>query len=68
LSVNVKLGAKVMEQLVRGAREFASGGEGQVGGDQEVKQVVSGDVSSDGCVIAGGSGVFEDSFVVGGEP
>ncbi len=68
LSVNMKLGAKVMKQLVRGMREFAGGGEGQVGGDQEVRQVFSGDVSGDGCVVAGGSGVFEDSLVVWGEP
>jgi hypothetical protein len=36
VNVNVQLVVKVMEQLVRGARELASGGEGQVGGDQEV--------------------------------
>ena len=68
MSVDVQLVAKVMEQLVRGAREFASGGEGQVGGDQEVGQVVGRDVSSDGGMVAGGSGVFEDSLVVCGEP
>ena len=39
-----------------------------MGGDQEVRQVFSGDVTSDGCVVAGGSGVFEDSLVVWGEP
>jgi hypothetical protein len=39
-----------------------------VGGDQEVRQVFSGDVASDGCVVAGRSGVFEDSLVVWGEP
>ncbi len=59
---------EVMEQLVRGAREFASGGEGQVGGHQEVRQVFGGYVSSDGCVVVGGSGVFEDGLVVWGEP
>ncbi len=53
---------------MRGAQEFASGGEGQVGGHQEVGQVFDGDVSSDGCVVAGGSGVFEDGLVVWGGP
>ncbi len=38
MSVHVQLVVQVMEQLVRGVREFASGGEGQVGGDQEVGQ------------------------------
>ncbi len=67
-SVNVQLVVQVMKQLVRGAREFASGGESQMGGDQEVRQVVGGDVSSDGDMVAGGSDVFEDSLVVWGEP
>ncbi len=39
-----------------------------MGGNQEVGQVFGGDVASDGCVIAGGAGVFEDGFVVWGEP
>jgi hypothetical protein len=67
-SVDVQLIVKVMEQLVRGARELAHGGEGQVGGNQEVGQVFGGDFASDGCVVASGAGVFEDGFVVWGEP
>ncbi len=67
-SVDVQLIVKVMEQLVRGAREIAHGGEGQVGGNQEVGQVFGGDFSSDGCVVVGGAGVFEDGLVVWGEP
>ena len=67
-SVDVQLSVKVMEQLVRGAREFASVGEGQVGGNQEVGQVFGGNLAGDGLVVAGGAGVFEDGFVVGGEP
>ena len=67
-SVDVQLIVKVMEQLVRGARELAHGGEGEVGGNQEVGQVFGGDFASDGCVVAGGAGVFEDGFVVWGEP
>ncbi len=67
-SVDVQLFVEVMKQLVRGAREIASGGEGQVGGNQEVGQVFGGDISSDGCVVAGGSGVLEDGLVVWGEP
>ena len=67
-SVDVQLITEVMEQLVRGARELADGGEGQVGGNQEVGKVFGGDFTSDGCVVAGGAGVFEDGFVVGGEP
>ncbi len=39
-----------------------------MGGDQEVRQVFGGDVASDGGVVAGGSGVFEDCLVVWGEP
>ena len=66
--VDVQLVAKVVEQLVRGAREFASGGEGQMSGNQEVGQVFGGDLSGDGGVVAGGAGVFEDGFVGGGEP
>ena len=38
-----------------------------MGGDQEVRQVFSGDVTSDGCVVAGGSGVLENGLVVRGE-
>ncbi len=67
-SVDVQLSVKVMEQLVRGARELARGGEGQVGGNQEVGQVFGGDFSSDGCVVASGACVFEDGLVVWGEP
>ena len=68
LSVNVELVAQVVDQLVRWAREFTRGGERQVGGNQEVRQVFGGDVASDGCVVAGGSGVLQDSLVVRGEP
>ena len=39
-----------------------------MGGNQEVGQVFGGDVSSDRCVVAGGSGVLENGFVVRGEP
>jgi hypothetical protein len=39
-----------------------------VGGDQEVRQVVSGDVAGDGGVVAGGAGVFQNSLVGWGEP
>ena len=35
---DVQLFVEVMKQLVRGAQEFASGGEGQVGGNQEVSR------------------------------
>ena len=66
--VDVQLVAKVVEQLVRGAREFASVGEGQVGGNQEVGQVFGGNLAGDGLVVAGGAGVFDDGLVVWGEP
>ena len=61
--VDVQLIVKVMKQLVRGAREFASVGEGQVGGNQEVGQVFGGNLAGDGLVVACGAGVFEDGFV-----
>ena len=54
--------------MVRGAREFASVGEGQMSGNQEVGQVFGGNLAGDGLVVAGGAGVFEDGFVGGGEP
>ncbi len=66
--VDVHLIVKVMQQLLRGAREFASVGEGQVGGNQEVGQVFGGNLAGDGLVVAGGAGVFDNGLVVWGEP
>ena len=58
-----------MEEKARGlAGETTSGGEGEVGGDQEVGDVVRFNVAGDCMVVAGGAGVLHDGAVVGCEP
>ena len=58
-----------MEEKARGlAGETTSGGEGEVGGDQEVGDVVRVNVAGDCMVVAGGAGVLHDGAVVGCEP
>ncbi len=66
--IDVKLVAKVEEKAGRLAREAAGAGEGKVGGDQEVVDVVVVDLAGDGLVVAGGASVAEDSSLVGGGP
>ncbi len=39
-------------------------GKGQVGSDEEVGQVISGDIAGDRLIVAGRAGVFENGFVV----
>ena len=39
-----------------------------MGGNEEVGQIFGGDLAGDGCVVTGGSGVFDDGLVVWGEP
>ena len=67
-SVSVELVAKMEEEACRLARETASGGEGEVGSDQEVSEVLSVNFARDGLVVAGRASVFQDSAVVGSEP
>ncbi len=64
----MELVAKVEEEACRLARKTARGGKGEVGGNQEVIDVVCVDVTRDGGVVAGGTGVFQDSAVVGSKP
>ncbi len=67
-SVDVELVRKVMEDLVGGTGQTAGGGEREVGGDEQVEQVLGGDLAGDGAVIAGRAGVFQDGLVGGREP
>ncbi len=53
-----------MQDVVRRRSETARVGENEVGGDKEVGEVVGGDVSGDGLVIASGARVFKDGLVV----
>ena len=64
----MELVVKVEEKACRLARETASGGEGEVGSDQEVRNVLGVDFARDGLVVAGGASVFHDGAVIGGEP
>ncbi len=54
----------MVQDVVRCRRETARVGEDEVGGDEEVGEVVGGDVSGDGLVIASGARGFQDGFVV----
>ena len=67
-SVSVELIAKVEEEACRLARETAGVGEGKVGGDQEIVDVVVVDLAGDCFVIAGRASVAEDESLVGGGP
>ena len=64
LSVNGQLILQVVEDVVGWGGQAASVGKGQVGSDEEVGQVISGDIAGDRLVVAGRAGVFEDGFVV----
>ena len=64
----MKLVAKMEEETCRLARETASGGEGEGGSDQEVRNVLGVNFARDGLVVAGGASVFHDGAVIGGEP
>jgi hypothetical protein len=66
--VDVKLVAKMEEKARRFARKTASGGEDEVGGNQEVWDVGSIDLTGDGGVVPGGAGVLEDGAAIGGNP
>ena len=63
-SVHGELVTQVMEDVVRGRGETAGVGEGKVGSNEKVRDVLRGDVSRDGLMAAGGAGVFENRFVI----
>jgi hypothetical protein len=56
------------EETSRLTRETTSGSEGKVGGNQEVGEVGSVDLSGDSMVVAGRAGVFQDSLAIGSNP
>ncbi len=62
----MQLVAKVEEDACRLARETAGVGEGEVGGDQEIVDVVVVDLAGDCFVVAGRARVAEDGSLVGG--
>ena len=64
-SVDRELVFQVVEDVVGGCGEATGVGENEMGGDEEVGNVLRGDVSRDGLMTAGGAGVFENNFVVG---
>jgi hypothetical protein len=67
-SVDVKLVAKMEEQTRRFARETTRGVKKEVGGNQDVWDVGGVELSSDGGVAAGRSGVFANSAAIRSEP
>ncbi len=64
----MELVAKVEEEACGFARETAGVGEGEVGGDQEIVDVVVVDLAGDCFVVAGRARVAEDGSLVGGGP
>ena len=50
--------------MVGGCSQTARVGEGEMGGHEEVRQVVIVDFASDGSVAARGAGVLQHGFVV----
>ena len=65
-SVDRELVFQVVKDVVGGYGEATGMGENEMGGHEEVGNVLRGDVSRDGLMTAGGAGVFENSFVVDG--
>ena len=53
-----------MENLVGRCGEFAGCGEDKMCGNEEVRQVIIGEVASDRLMVAGGASVFEDGLVI----
>ena len=64
----MELVAEMEEKAGRLTREATGGGKGEVGGNQQIVEVVSVDLAGDGGVVAGRAGVFQDGPRVGGEP
>ena len=65
VSVDGKLGSEVVEDLVGKTGQAAGGGEGEVGGHEEVGEVFDRDFAGDGEVVAGRAGVLQDGLVGG---
>ena len=55
-----------MQNLVRGSVQTASVGEDKMSRNEEVGEIVSGDVAGDGLVVASGARVVQYGFVVAG--
>ncbi len=66
--ISVELVAKVEEKASRLTGETTGGGEVEVGGDQEVREIFCVNVARDCFVVTGGAGVLHHGAVVGGEP
>ena len=64
----MELVGEMEEKASRLTREATGGSEGEVGGNQQVREVVRVDLAGDGGVVAGRAGIPEYSTVVGGEP
>jgi hypothetical protein len=64
--VDVELGAEMVENVVGWGVETTSGGEVEVGGHEEIGEVLGVDLAGDGGVVASGARVFEDGARVGG--
>jgi hypothetical protein len=56
----------VVENVVGWGGQAAGVGKDEVGRDEKVREIVDGEVASDGLVVASGAGVFENSLVVAG--
>ncbi len=57
-SVSVELVVEMEEKASRLTREATGGSEGEVGGNQQVGEVVRVDLAGDGGVVAGRAGVL----------
>ncbi len=61
----MELVRQVMEELIGRTGQAAGGGEGEVGGHEEVEEVFDRDFAGDGEVVAGRAGVLQDGLVGG---
>jgi hypothetical protein len=66
--ISVELVAKVEEEACRLARQTASGGQGEVRGNQEIVDVFGVNFPGDSNMVAGRASVAENSALVGGCP
>jgi hypothetical protein len=68
VSVDVELVTQMEEEAGRLAGETTSGGEEEVGGNQEIRDVSRVYFTCDSSVVAGRAGVFQDSAATRGDP
>ena len=61
----MELVRQVMNELIGRTGQAAGGGEGEVGGHEEVGEVFDRDFVGDGEVVAGRAGVLQDGLVGG---